>query len=441
MTFDSRPLPGAIAPNAAIPRYQALADEVLARCALLARHTATPPALSRAFLTAEHRAANQAVTEWMVSAGMTVREDALGTVIGRYPASSSDAPVVIIGSHLDSVPNAGRFDGPLGVLLGIAAVAHLRAIDQPLPFHVEVVGFGDEEGVRFGATLLSSRAMAGAWSDDWLALTDANGLTLAEALRDFGLEPERVSTDCPLTSPIRAYLEVHIEQGPVLEQRGLPVGVVTAIAGTRRLLVTVTGQAGHAGTVPMDLRRDALVGAALGVALLEATALEHGVTATTGRLTCLPGGVNVIPGEVTFSIDIRAGVDSRRDAALAAFEAGFAELCAARGLDCTWTTIHQADAAACCPELQALLSDAIREQGIEPLHLVSGAGHDAMAMAAACPVGMLFVRCAGGISHHPDESVAPCDVAVALAVLVAAVQRLAETDTSPMPGVLSGPKA
>ena len=407
-----------------------VAAGVLSRCDVLAGITSAAPAIRRTFLTPEHRAANEQVASWMRAAGMQVRVDAIGTVIGRHASDVAGAPALLVGSHLDTVPDAGRYDGPLGVLLGIAAVECLRAAGVRLPFHLDVVGFGDEEGVRFGATLLSSRALAGRWDDAWLALKDADGITLAQAVRGFGLDPDAVASATMSGERLLGYLEVHIEQGPVLEALDLPVGIVTAIAGTRRLLVDVHGQAGHAGTVPMHMRRDALVGAALGVALLERTALACGVTATTGRIHCLPGGVNVIPGEVTFSVDIRSGDDARRDAALETFRAGFAALCAERGLQHEVREIHHADAAPCTPWLQDVLAGAVQELGLDVRRLESGAGHDAMAMAAACDIAMLFVRCKGGISHHPDESVTAADVAVALGVLLATLLRLARAGTT-----------
>jgi hydantoinase/carbamoylase family amidase len=407
-----------------------MASQVMARCDVLAAITSAAPAIRRTFLTPEHRAANDQVAAWMRAAGMQVRVDAIGTVIGRHASDVAQAPVLLIGSHLDTVPDAGRYDGPLGVLLGIAAVECLRASGVRLPFHVDVIGFGDEEGVRFGATLLSSRALAGTWDDAWLALQDADGVTLAQALRTFGLDPDAVASAAIPTEALLGYLEVHIEQGPVLEALALPVGIVTAIAGTRRLLVDVRGQAGHAGTVPMDMRRDALVGAALGVALLESTAIARGVTATSGRITCLPGGVNVIPGDVTFSVDIRSGDDARRDAALDAFRAGFADLCEARGLQHAVREIHHADAAPCTPWLQDVFAGAVQALGLDVQRLESGAGHDAMAMARACDIAMLFVRCKGGISHHPDESVTAADVAVALGVLLGALGELGRARTT-----------
>ena len=403
----------------------------MAQCDELALLSSLPaPAICRTFLTAEHRAANDLVARWMQEAGMTVWQDAAGSICGRYAAVDPDAPVLLLGSHLDTVPNAGRYDGPLGVLLAVAAIASLHAGDVRLPFHLDVIGFGDEEGVRFGATLLSSRAAAGTWDNTWLLLRDAAGVTLAEALTGFGLAADDVASASRPSGALLGYLEIHIEQGPVLEDRGIPLGVVTSIAGTRRLLVTLRGRAGHAGTVPMDMRRDALVGAAAGITLLESIAVAQGVTATVGRINCSPGALNVIPGEVEFSVDIRSGDDALRDQALQAFMVGLGEICLQRHLEMATRQIHHADATRCSSWLQALLTDATVAIGEHPIHLDSGAGHDAMAMAAICDVGMLFVRCRGGISHHPDESVTVEDVGTALAALLTALDLLVHRHTA-----------
>ncbi len=404
---------------------------ILRQCDTLAQLSSLPPpAICRTFLTDQHRAANNLVGDWMRAAGMSVWEDPAGSVCGRYASTDLQAPILLLGSHLDTVPNAGRYDGTLGVLLAVAAVSRLHGAGVRLPYHLDVIGFGDEEGVRFGATLLSSRATAGSWTNDWLTLQDVDGISLAEALEAFGLVRDRVSMASRETDNLLGYLEVHIEQGPVLEDRGIPLGVVTSIAGTRRLLVQVRGSAGHAGTVPMNMRRDALVGAALGIALLETIAREEGVTATVGRISCAPGALNVIPGDVEFSVDIRSGDDALRDRALQTFLDGFSLLCTQRRLELTTRQIHHADATRCTDWLQDLLADAARRIGVHPVHLESGAGHDAMALASLCDVGMLFLRCRGGISHHPDESVTVEDVGISLATLLAALELLVDRHES-----------
>lgn len=400
------------------------AQRILARCDELAALSDDADGIRRVFLSPQHRDANACVGRWMRQAGMTVWEDAVGSVWGRCAAAEATAPAVVVGSHLDTVPDAGRYDGTLGVLLGIAAVEALQGTGERLPFHVDVVGFGEEEGVRFGATLMSSRAFAGNWQPEWLALRDADDVSLRAAMSAFGLVPAEAAQASRAHAPPLAYLEVHIEQGPVLEARGLPLGVVRAIAGCRRFNVNVAGAASHAGTTPMNLRRDALAGAAEAVSLLESLARREGLVATVGQLRCLPGAANVIPATVEFSVDARAGEDGRRDALVDAFAAGLKRLSAERQLESTMRETHSAAAAQCAAWLQSTLAEAVSEQDIPPLHLDSGAGHDAMAVAGLCDVGMLFVRCAGGVSHHPDESVTVEDVACALAALQSALKRI-----------------
>jgi len=428
---DLKTISGDVSQTSVQSSFIEAAQNILRQCDTLARLSSlAPPSICRTFLTDQHRAANDLVADWMRCAGMSVREDNAGSVCGRYESSDLQAPILLLGSHLDTVPNAGRYDGTLGVLLAVAAVARLQADGIRLPYHLDVIGFGDEEGVRFGATLLSSRATAGSWDNDWLALRDAAGVSLAEALETFGLARDRVAMASRRAENLLGYLEIHIEQGPVLEDRGIPLGVVTSIAGTRRLLVQVRGSAGHAGTVPMNMRRDALVGAALGIALLETIAREQGVTATVGRISCAPGALNVIPGDVEFSVDIRSGEDALRDQALQSFLDEFGRLCSLRGLELNTRQIHHADATPCTDWMQELLADAATRIGVSPIHLESGAGHDAMALASLCDVGMLFLRCRGGISHHPDESVTVEDVGISLAALLAALELLVDRQTS-----------
>lgn len=397
------------------------AERVLARCAELAALSARSDGICRIYLSAEHARANELVGGWMRAAGMTVQVDAAGSLCGRYPAADAGAPALVVGSHLDTVPDAGRYDGILGVLLGVAAVERLARDGVRLPFHLDVIGFGEEEGVRFGTTLMTSRAFAGTWEPRWLALADADGVTLEAALRAFGLDPEAVPGAARDPADLLGFIEPHIEQGPVLEQRGLPLAVVGAIAGTRRFRARVTGRAGHAGTTPMGVRQDALAGAAEAVLLLERIASGAGVVATVGRLETRPGVANVIPGAAEFSIDIRAGDDARRDAALRDFVAELETALAARGLRLELEETHAAGAVALAPWLQRTLAAAVGGLGIEAPTLDSGAGHDAMAVAGACAAGMLFIRCAGGISHHPDEAVTADDTAWALAALERAI--------------------
>ena len=384
-------------------------------------------AICRVYLSPEHQAANAQVLQWMAEAGMTTQIDAVGNVRGRYAASVDDAPVLIIGSHLDTVPDAGAYDGILGVLLGITAVAELNASGTRLPFAIEVIGFGEEEGVRFGTTLMTSRALAGTWQNDWWDLTDENGVSVREAFEQFQLDPSALADAMLPGDQVLAYVEVHIEQGPVLEAAGLPLGVVTAIAGAKRMQVCIRGVAGHAGTTPMDLRRDALVAAARAIALAEDVARRFEVVATVGQIRCQPGGVNVIPGVAEFSLDIRSGDDAKRDAALAEFVSTLEKDCAGRSLELDIQQTHAADAAPCAPYLQNVLAQALDACDVEVKELASGAGHDAMAMADLCDVAMLFVRSPAGISHNPAESVIPADVALAHQVLVEFLQQLARS--------------
>jgi len=407
------------------PQVSKFTEQLLERCDKLAKLSSMTDAICRVYLSAEHQAANTAVLDWMRDAGMASYVDAVGNVRGRYAGASEQAPVLVIGSHLDSVPDAGAYDGILGVLLGISAVAELHAAGRRLPFAIEVIGFGEEEGVRFGTTLMTSRAVAGTWQEDWWQLTDAEGVSVREAFEQFQLNPSQLPEAILNPAEVLAYVEVHIEQGPVLEAENLPLGVVTAIAGAKRMRVGIRGLAGHAGTTPMNLRRDALVAAARGIALIEQEAQRFDVVATVGQIHCEPGGVNVIPGYAEFSLDIRSGDDATRDKALAEIVAALQQDCAARNLQLDIEETHSATAAPCAVHLQSLFAEALAACDVPVHSLASGAGHDAMAMAELCDVAMLFVRSPGGISHNPAESVIPTDVALAQQVLLEFLIKLA----------------
>ena len=406
------------------------AASMMARCDQLAGISCDLPRLSRFYLTPEHRQANDLVGTWMKTAGLVVWEDPAGNLWGRYPAATGTAgkPIkrLVLGSHLDTVPNGGRYDGMLGVLAALAGVEQLAKAGIDLPFHVDIVGFGDEEGSRFGTTRLGSRAVAGSWQDDWWALTDAEGTTLREAFEQFGLKPERIAEAALSPEQLIGYLELHIEQGPVLEDRGLPLGVVTSIAGARRFSIELEGFAGHAGTVPMALRRDALAGAAELVLAVESVAKEEDVVATVGQLKALPGGVNVIPGAVQLSLDIRSAQDGQRDRALKRIRERLADIEQRRGLSSHWQETHKAGAVACSDWWQQLQSRVLAELDMEPLRLMSGAGHDAMAMAEVTDCAMYFMRCRGGVSHHPDESIEQADLKPTLAAMAQTILRLAD---------------
>lgn len=393
------------------------ARRVWDHCEALAALTEMEGGLTRVFLSPQQKAANDLVLGWMREAGMAAHLDAMGNCVGRYEGVVHGLPCLMLGSHLDTVRDAGRYDGMLGVLSAIECVAALHAAGTRLPFAVEVVGFGDEEGVRYGSTLLGSRAVTGALDLALLDKADAQGITMRDALVAFGLDPAQVTTAARAPGAVVGYAELHIEQGPVLEASGLPVGVVTAINGGNRFLVTLGGMAGHAGTVPMRLRRDALAAAAECVLAVERLAgARADVVGTVGRIEAQPGAMNVIPGKVTFSVDVRAPTDDRRREAVDAILAEFDAIAARRHLTCEASRIWEARTAPCAPDMQRQVAAAIAAEGIDVLHLPSGAGHDGMALIDIAPIGMLFVRCAGGISHNPAEAVTHSDVETGLRV-------------------------
>ncbi|WP_439814984.1 allantoate amidohydrolase [Zavarzinia sp. CC-PAN008] len=395
---------------------EALGAELLARADELAAISAGP-GLTRLYLTPEHAAANALAAGWMVKAGMAVRTDAVGTLIGRYEGTTPGAPALLLGSHLDTVRDAGKYDGMLGVLSAIACVDALNRAGRRLPCAVEVAAFADEEGTRFGCGLIGSCAIAGTLDPALLARTDAAGTSMGQAMAAFGLDPAAIGRAARAPGEILAFAEVHIEQGPVLEARGLALGVVTAIQGATRLAVTVTGVAGHAGTVPMGLRRDALVAAARMVLEVEAAAQsEPGLVATVGRLAVSPDAVNVVPGQVRFTVDARCGVDARRQALVADIAARLNAVAGECGVGLDVVTTHEEAAADCDPALQALMAQAAADEGAASMALPSGAGHDGMAIVALAPIAMLFVRCRGGVSHNPAESITAADAGLATRV-------------------------
>jgi allantoate deiminase len=394
------------------------AQRICDRCDALGGLSELAGGLTRVFLSSQQREANARVLAWMREAGMDAHVDAIGNCVGRYEGTQPGLPCLMLGSHLDTVRDAGRYDGMLGVLCAIECVSALNAAGTRLPFAIEVIGFGDEEGVRFGSTLLGSRAIAGTFDAALLDKVDAEGVSMREALVAFGLDPEGIPAAARRADRVLAYAELHIEQGPVLEADDLPVGVVTAINGGNRLRVGVTGMAGHAGTVPMGLRRDALAAAAecmLAVERIAASMPE--VVGTVGHIEARPGAMNVIPGAVDFSLDIRAPSDAQRHAAVAAIRAEFASIAGRRDVGLAITPLWEARTAPCAPGLQLQIAAAIHDEGVRVHHLPSGAGHDGMAIIDIAPIGMLFVRCKGGISHNPAEAVTLDDVATGTRVL------------------------
>lgn len=400
----------------------------VARCDALgvAPYSDAPDILFRAYLTPAYAAAQRAIAGWMQEAGMTTRTDAACNLVGRYEGWR-DGPPLILGSHIDSVKDAGRYDGPLGVMLGIEAVAALHAAGKRAPFPIEIYAFGDEEGSRFPTAMLTSRAVAGTLDPRALDVSDAKGISLDEALAPFELSDLRFAE--ARHGGALAYLEAHIEQGPVLEAEGLPIGVVTGIAAQLRYLVIVTGMAGHAGTTTMPLRRDALAGAAEMLLAIERIARNDAsdLVATVGRIEAAPGVPNVIPGRVTFTVDIRSGNEARRDGAAQAILAEIASVAERRGLEVSTEQTNDLAASPCDPALTDLLEASVVAEGVGPFRLVSGAGHDAMIMAALCPTAMLFIRCAQGISHNPAEQVQPEDADIALRAMLGFIERLGES--------------
>jgi allantoate deiminase len=403
-----------------------LGSEILARIDALAAISESPEGLTRTALTPVYRRASEIVLSWMQDAGMDTRIDPIGNVVGRVEGTRDGAPALMLGSHLDTVRDAGKYDGMLGVVTSILCVDALRREGRRFPFAIECIAFIDEEGVRFGASMAGSCAIAGTFDRTLLERRDDGGTTMAEALSAYGLDPGAVGRAARRREDILAYAELHIEQGPVLEGKGLPVGCVTAINGTSRFEITLEGVAGHAGTVPMDARRDALAGAAECVLAVERYCrAEAGLVGTVGRIASSPDAINVIPGRVRFSIDLRAPDDAQRERAGAELLCEISAIAARRDLALGALPIHELAAAPCAPRLIAQIERAIAAEGIAPYRLASGAGHDGMALRAIADIGMIFVRCAKGISHNPAESITVEDADAGARVLLRFVKEFA----------------
>nr|WP_315268485.1 allantoate amidohydrolase [Microbacterium lemovicicum] len=411
------------------------ARRVMLRCDELARVTAAPGRIERVYLSTEHARVNRLAAEWMRELGMMTRQDAAGNQIGRLAAADPDAPAILLGSHLDTVPDAGRFDGIVGVLMALEVVRLLRVPAasghvSPFPFALEVIAFADEEGTRFGTALLGSSAVAGSWNDAWWDLTDADGITLREAFREFGLDPGRVGEAARRPDDLVAYLEAHIEQGPELDRRGESLAVVSSIASARRFQLVVEGESRHAGGTPYDMRRDALLGASEAALAVERICRgEHHVIGTVGRLEAFPGAVNVVPGEAHLSLDLRAEHDGDRDRVWQEISAEIDAIMGRRRLRWHARGVHTAPALRCAPLLQDVVREgivaALPDGSDLPATIFSRAGHDGMAMGAVTDVGMLFLRNPDGISHHPDEAVSGDDVERGIRALAEAVTHLA----------------
>ena len=405
-------------------RDASLGDEIVGRINELAAISEAPEHLARVFLTREHRAAADLILGWMRAAGMVAQLDAIGNVCGRYEGERPGLPCLMLGSHYDTVRDAGKWDGPLGLITAISCVAELHKRGRRLPFAIEVTGFADEEGVRFASTLLGSRAVAGTFDESVLGVRDAAGISMRDALTKFGLDPDHIGAAARARSELLAYVELHIEQGPVLEGLKLPVGVVTAISGATRLAASLTGMAGHAGTVPMPLRRDALAGAAECIVEVEEFCKtdEDGLVGTVGYIHATPGATNVIPGQVTFTIDIRAPSDAHRKLAVADIVRRIEAIAKRRRLALQLDVTHENRTVPCAPWLKRQVAEAIAGEGFRAFELPSGAGHDGMAVIDIADVAMVFVRCRGGDSHHPDEHVDISDADAGARVLLRLIE-------------------
>ena len=398
---------------------RAAATRALERCARLAAFTEDPPRLTRTFLCEAFHGVHREITAWAEAAGMAVRVDGVGNIIAARRGRDPNPPALLIGSHLDTVPDAGKFDGILGVMLGLAVVELLGG--DPLPFALEFVGFSEEEGVRFAMPYIGSKAFVGQMTPEMLEQRDRSGITVAQVLRDFGIEGIPSTFD---RSRYLAYIEPHIEQGPVLEQLDKPLGIVSAVVGQSRRRVRFLGQAAHAGTTPMSARRDALAAAAEWIGNVERIARAvHGGVATVGRIAASPGASNVVAGEVEASLDVRHSDNDVRRRMLAQILASGPDIAAARKVRFEDLGANDHPTVPMDLQLRALLAQSI---GTDAIEIPSGAGHDAAILAPHIPSCMLFIRSPGGVSHHPDERVLPADVEAALAVMLRFVRQLAQ---------------
>jgi allantoate deiminase len=404
---------------------ETLAREVVARCQILARFSEDAGSIRRTFLSPPMRDCHRQLISWTSPLGVIARVDAVGNLHISYPAVAGAAPRLLMGSHLDTVPNAGAYDGVLGVVIAVALLTAVHG--HKLPFAIEVIGFSEEEGVRFGMPFIGSRALIGDLDEELLSRRDAQGIAVREAIEKFGLHPEEIP-QAAMGKDVLGYLEFHIEQGPVLENAGLPLGVVEAIAGQSRLEFTFMGHANHAGTTPMNLRYDALAAAAEWISAVEHHAQNtSGLVATVGTIEARPGAANVIAGETRLSLDIRHRNDEARNAALSDFVREAHDIAARRGLRAKWNVLRNQPAVPMNSFLVKQVEQAVAHAGCVPSRIVSGAGHDAMILASKVPSAMIFLRTPGGISHHPAESVDVGDVAKAIECGLHLLEQLASS--------------
>ena len=401
------------------------AEEAVARCRRLAAFSEDARGIRRTFLSPPMRACHAEIAGWLKAAGAEVSIDAAGNLRGFYAATRPQSPRLLIGSHLDTVPNAGAYDGVLGVVLAATLLEALEG--RRLPFGIEVMGFSEEEGVRFGTPFIGSRALVGRLDEELLNRRDANGISVRKAIEDFGLNPVDIPS-AVLRDDVLAYLEFHIEQGPVLEELGRPLGVVEAIAGQSRMEFVFVGRANHAGTTPMHLRRDAVAAAAEWILGVERAAQsEPDLVATVGRVEAEPGAANVIAREARVTLDVRGKSDEKRTGVTEALVRHAEEIAGRRGLSVQHSLLLDQKVAAMDPFLVEQIEAAIRKTGWQPHRLVSGAGHDTMILAEKVPAAMIFVRTPGGISHDPAESVEIEDVAKAIECGLALLDQLANS--------------
>ena len=398
--------------------YSTRAEQIMRRIQQLAAISEDADGVTRTFGTPAFLQGRSLVQGWFEAAGLPTRVDGIGNLRARLLSSNPAAKTFVLASHIDTVVNAGKFDGPLGVLMGLDLLENLLAQKAELPFHIELIAFSDEEGVRFHTTYLGSKVVAGSFDQTWLTRSDAGGITLARALEIMEANAAQIAADAIPCADWLGYFEMHIEQGPVLWERQIPVALVTAIAGQQRVELIFKGMAGHAGTVPMAMRQDALCAAAEFILIAEQFALQHGqgLVATVGKLALSHAASNVIPGEVTCSLDLRSPDAAQLAAAYEALRTYTAAIATQRNVELAWNLIQETAPVACAPELNDLLAQAIADAGHEVVALVSGAGHDAVPVSAVAPATMLFIRCFKGISHNPLEDVELADLAAAIEV-------------------------
>jgi len=406
--------------------YSSRAEKILQRINQLASISEDENFIVRTYGTKAFVEGRDKVEQWMKEAGLQTRIDNIGNVRGRLLSKNPAAKTFVIASHIDTVVSAGRFDGPLGVLMGLDLLEQIIQSKAELNFHMELIGFCDEEGSRFHTTYLGSKAVAGSFDKSILDAKDTAGISLEEVIKQNGGDVNNLSKDAIAKGDWLGYFEIHIEQGPVLYEKNIPVGLVTSIAGQCRAGMVFNGEAGHAGTVPMNMRKDALACAAEFVLAAEKFAQAHrnGLVATIGKLHIINSATNVIPGEVICSLDVRSADEAMLSSSYSAIKKLAEDICSKREVVLEWNLVQQTKPVVCDPVMNNLLRQSVGEAGFETVELVSGAGHDAVPVSEVSPVAMLFVRCFRGISHNPLENVEPGDIAAAIKVSDIFIQQL-----------------